>query len=56
MEQSEYDIPEAVVFQNENVRCDGKVSYLPIYFFMFLQAPKLPEAQLFKPDIRDLLG
>ena len=33
----EYDIPEAVVFGNENLRVSGKVVYAPVYMVMFLE-------------------
>ena len=31
-----YHIPEAVVLCNDNVKVDGKITYLPIYMTMFL--------------------
>lgn len=37
MECEEYDIPEAIVFNNDNLRVDGKVVYAPIYMAMFLE-------------------
>lgn len=33
----EYGIQEAYVFTNDNVKSDGKLTYLPIYMVMFLQ-------------------
>ena len=33
----EYDIAEACVFTNENLKSDGKITYYPIYMIMFLQ-------------------
>lgn len=33
----EYGIQEAYVFTNDNVKTDGKLTYLPIYMVMFLQ-------------------
>lgn len=33
----EYDLPEAVVFTNDNLKVDGKVIYAPIYMVMFLE-------------------
>lgn len=32
----EYDIPQAIVLNNENLHVDGKVIYAPIYMAMFL--------------------
>ncbi len=34
---TEYDIPEAIVLNNDNLRVVGKVVYAPIYMIMFLQ-------------------
>ena len=33
----EYEIEEAIVFTNDNVKVKGKITYLPIYMVMFLQ-------------------
>ena len=33
----EYEIEEAIVFTNDNVKTKGKITYLPIYMVMFLQ-------------------
>ena len=33
----EYGIQEAYVLTNDNVKTDGKLTYLPIYMVMFLQ-------------------
>lgn len=33
----EYDLPEAVVFNNNNMRVDGNIIYAPIYMVMFLE-------------------
>lgn len=33
----EYDLPEAVVFNNDNLKMEGKVIYAPIYMAMFLE-------------------
>lgn len=37
MECDEYDIPRAVIFNNDNMKIDGKLVYSPIYMAMFLQ-------------------
>ena len=37
MAVKEYDIGEAYIFTNDNVKTDGKVTYLPIYMSMFLR-------------------
>lgn len=33
----EYDLPEAIVFNNDNLRVAGKIVYAPIYMMMFLE-------------------
>lgn len=33
----EYSVPQAVVFNNNNLKVDGKIVYAPVYMTMFLQ-------------------
>lgn len=37
MDCGEYALPEAIVFNNDNLRIDGRLVYAPIYMVMFLQ-------------------
>ncbi len=37
MDCKEYDLPEAIVFNNDNLRIVGKIAYTPIYMVMFLE-------------------
>lgn len=37
MDCDEYDLPEAIVFSNDNLRVSGKIIYTPIYMVMFLE-------------------
>lgn len=37
MDCEEYDIPEAIVFNNDNLHAAGKILYAPVYMAMFLQ-------------------
>lgn len=37
MECNEYELPEAIVFSNSNLRTEGKITYAPIYMAMFLE-------------------
>ena len=37
MDCGEYDLPEAVIFTNDNLRVEGKYVYAPIYMVMFLE-------------------
>ena len=54
MENRDYAIPMAFVFQNDNVRVDGRIVYLPIYMLMFLQKKELPESLIYKLDLSGL--
>jgi len=37
MDCGKYDLPQAIVFNNDNLHVDGKVVYAPIYMVMFLK-------------------
>lgn len=37
MEGGEYDIPQALLFSNDNLCVQGKIVYAPVYMVMFLQ-------------------
>lgn len=37
MDCPSYDLPEAVVFNNENLKVSGKIIYAPIYMIMFIE-------------------
>lgn len=37
----EYDIDQAIVFTNDNVKVDGNLTYYPIYMIMFLKDEQL---------------
>lgn len=37
MDCNEYDLSEAVVFNNDNLRVAGKIIYAPVYMAMFLE-------------------
>ena len=37
LQQETYDLPEAVVFNNDNLHTKGKIIYAPIYMVMFLE-------------------
>ena len=55
-DNTEYDIPEAFVLYNDNVRVEGKVVYLPVYMTMFLQRKSDSNAGKYLPDISALQG
>ncbi len=50
MDCGEYDLPEAVVFNNDNLKQKRQISYAPIYMIMFLEkkntAPELYTVEL----------
>lgn len=37
MDCGEYDLPEAIVLTNDNLRVDGRITYAPVYMVMFLE-------------------
>ena len=43
-----YHIPEAVVLCNDNVKVDGKITYLPIYMTMFLRQDRTPDQLIYR--------
>ena len=44
----EYGIAEAVVFDRDALKVDGRVFYAPIYMMMFLQKDVLPEKMIYE--------
>lgn len=54
MENPDYAIREAYVFQNDNVRVNGKITYYPIYMMMFLERGRLKEPLIYKIDLEGL--
>ncbi len=47
---TDYDIPYAYVFTNENLKCADRVTYYPIYMLMFLQKESLPADMIYRFD------
>ena len=37
MDCDEYDLPEALVLNNDNLTVEGRITYLPVYMVMFLE-------------------
>ena len=54
MSNPDYSIPVAYVFQNDNVKVDGKVVYLPVYMLMFLQKEMDNAPQIYKVNLDGL--
>jgi hypothetical protein len=54
MANVDYTIPIAYVFQNDNVKVDGKIVYLPVYMLMFLQKEQNQEPQVYRINLDGL--
>lgn len=46
LEDEEYDIRSAIVFDDDSLSVEGKVFYAPIYMAMFLEKDVLPESMI----------
>ncbi len=55
MENKDYAIPEAFVFQNDNVRTKDRTVYLPMYMLMFLQKEQETAAQIYTLNLDGLI-
>jgi len=53
MENEEYDVPQAYVFCQENVRTKGRITYYPIYMVAFFEQMQAEEG-VFKFDLTGL--
>ncbi len=53
MDCGEYLLPEAVVYNNDNLRVDGKIVYAPVYMVMFLEKD-LSAPAFYKVDLSGL--
>lgn len=53
MNCDEYDLHEAVVFNNDNMRVAGKIVYAPIYMVMFIERTKMAPT-FYKVDLGGL--
>ena len=51
MENADYAIPEAYVFQNDNVNVNGRITYYPMYMLMFLEREQVNEKLIYKLDL-----
>jgi predicted AAA+ superfamily ATPase len=49
----EYDLPEAIVLNNDNFKVEGKITYAPVYMTMFLKE-ELQAPTIYKVDISGL--
>ena len=48
LESAEYDIPSAVVFDDDSMSVSGKIFYAPIYMMMFLVKDELPAKMIYE--------
>ncbi len=53
MDCKEYDLQQAVVFNNDNLRVAGKIVYAPVYMAMFLEKENTAPAY-YKVDLSGL--
>ena len=44
----DYGIAEAIVFDRDALKTDGRIFYAPIYMMMFLQKDILPEKMIYE--------
>lgn len=52
MSNDEYGIPRAIVFGNEReIRTEGKLLYMPVYYSMFLKHPNGEQGELILPEL-----
>lgn len=54
MDCREYDLNEAVVFNNDNLRIDDKIIYAPIYMVMFIEK-RIEAPTFFKVDLSGIV-
>ena len=47
MESDEYGIAEAIVFDRDALKVEGKVFYAPIYMMMFLKKDTMPDSMIY---------
>ena len=53
MNCEEYDLPEAVIFNNDNLHVVGKIVYAPVYMVMFIEKNNVAPT-FYKVDISGL--
>ncbi len=53
MASADYNIPQALVLCNDNIKVDGKIVYMPIYMLMFLEKD-VPLSLKYKLTLSDL--
>ena len=51
---NDFEVNKAYIFNNDNIKIEGKKIYYPIYMIMFLQKEKKIEEQIYIPNISAL--
>ena len=51
---NDFEVNKAYIFNNGNIKIEGKKIYYPIYMIMFLQKEKKIEEQIYIPNISAL--
>lgn len=54
LDNPDYQISEAFVFSNSNVKSKDKIVYLPMYMLMFIEKATVPEKLIYKLDLSAL--
>ena len=54
MDCEEYDLPEALVLNNDNLTVEGRITYLPVYMVMFIVKSD-PSVTQYRVDISELI-
>lgn len=54
LDVAEFDLTEALVLCNDNMRIEGKIVYAPIYMSMFIRRSQLSYASVYHPDLTGL--
>ena len=47
IDTEEYEIDEAIVFDRDALKVEGKVFYAPIYMMMFLEKDTMPDSMIY---------
>ena len=54
MDCEEYDLPEALVLNNDNLTVEGRITYVPVYMVMFI-VKSVPSVTQYRVDISELI-
>ena len=54
MDCEEYDLPEALVLNNDNLTVEGRITYVPVYMVMFIVKSD-PSVTQYRVDISELI-